>query len=226
MPRLRCGLLSRTCGSSLSALLLDTHAWRRAWELLLFSFFLTMAAPQVWQLPGSTRAMLDARLALRGRPEAERHLAFLLRGLMEWCIYPPQVGSRPCRKGPGERDTCSCLLRMSSSRGRRSACAYLRRLVWCRVAWRDGPQAPASWPGGGPPLRGRKSRMLVSWSCTEESLLALARSRDPLGGLGVGRGGARVGERPRNDVWMSGTRKIVSIRGFPRWGTLGGGCMA
>lgn len=48
---------------------------------------------QVWALPEATRARLDARLALRGRPAGERALVFLLRGLMEWCVYPPQVPS-------------------------------------------------------------------------------------------------------------------------------------
>ncbi|EFJ45112.1 hypothetical protein VOLCADRAFT_94614 [Volvox carteri f. nagariensis] len=84
---------------------------------------------RVWQLPSATRALLEARLALRSRPESERQLMFLLRGLMEWCIYPPQAPSTP----------------------------------------------------SGPPLRGRKSRPLMSWSCTEDAMLSLAKSRDPTG---------------------------------------------
>ncbi|GIL50633.1 hypothetical protein Vafri_6764 [Volvox africanus] len=106
----------------------------RAWAYDIWSvgvvwLELLMATPQVWQLPAATRALLEARLALRGRPESERQLVFLLRGLMEWCIYPPQAPS----------------------------------------------------VHSGPPLRGRKSRLLMSWSCTEEALLNLAKSRDPLG---------------------------------------------
>ncbi|GIL81024.1 hypothetical protein Vretimale_9291 [Volvox reticuliferus] len=106
----------------------------RAWAYDIWSvgvvwLELLMATPQVWQLPAATRALLEVRLALRGRPESERQLVFLLRGLMEWCIYPPQAPSTP----------------------------------------------------SGPLLRGRKSRLLMSWSCTEEALLTLAKSRDPLG---------------------------------------------
>lgn len=59
---------------------------------------------QVWQLPAATRALLEARLALRGRSEAERQMVFLLRGLMEWCIYPPQVHTtRPCARSKPQR---------------------------------------------------------------------------------------------------------------------------
>ncbi|KAG2490062.1 hypothetical protein HYH03_011527 [Edaphochlamys debaryana] len=105
----------------------------RAWAYDMWStgvvwLELVLGTPQVWQLPAATRALLEAKLALRARPDSERHLVFLLRGLMEWCIYPPQ--------------------------------------------------APST---AGPPLRGRKSRLLMQWSCTQDALLALARSRDPLG---------------------------------------------
>ncbi|PNH02892.1 hypothetical protein TSOC_011092 [Tetrabaena socialis] len=61
------------------------------WSVGVVWLELLLATPQVWQLPAATRALLEARLALRGRPESERSLLFLLRGLMEWCIYPPQV---------------------------------------------------------------------------------------------------------------------------------------
>ncbi len=89
---------------------------------------------QVWQLPAVTRALLEVKLALRGRPEGDRQMVFLLRGLMEWCIYPPQAPS---------------LLHEQQQH-----------------------------------LRGRKARLLMSWSCTEEALLQLARSRDPTGARG------------------------------------------
>ena len=72
------------------------------------------------------------------------------------------------------------------------------------------PQAPSSPPPASPPLRGRKSRLLMSWACTEEALLALARSRDPLGGCGRGGwvggvgGWMRLGGVRRLGGWLAG----------------------
>lgn len=43
-----------------------------------------------WQVDPRTRARLHHRLNLDAMPEAERQLAFWLRGLMELCIYPPR----------------------------------------------------------------------------------------------------------------------------------------
>ena len=68
----------------------------------------THVRAQVWQLPAATRALLEVRLALRGRPEQERQQLFLLRGLMEWCIYPPQVGGG-VRGGWGRVCMCVCV---------------------------------------------------------------------------------------------------------------------
>ena len=39
-----------------------------------------------------TRTVMDARLRLGSKTEGERQMLYLLRGLMDWCIYPPQVG--------------------------------------------------------------------------------------------------------------------------------------
>ncbi len=38
-----------------------------------------------------TRAVIDAKLRMSERSEGDRQLLYLLRGMMEWCIYPPPV---------------------------------------------------------------------------------------------------------------------------------------
>lgn len=50
-----------------------------------------LGTPHVFQLSPATQAALDIRLDLGGKRPGQRQLLYLLRGMMEMCIYPPQV---------------------------------------------------------------------------------------------------------------------------------------
>jgi hypothetical protein len=52
---------------------------------------LLLGTPHVFQLAPHTRARIDAKLGMAERAEGDRQLLYLLRGMMEWCIYPPPV---------------------------------------------------------------------------------------------------------------------------------------
>mmetsp|Transcript_18856 Transcript_18856/g.47617 ORF Transcript_18856/g.47617 Transcript_18856/m.47617 type:complete len:368 (-) Transcript_18856:237-1340(-) len=55
-----------------------------------------LGTPHVFQVGARTRAMLDARLQLSAQLGAEgRQRLFLLRGMMELCIYPPLPAPKP-----------------------------------------------------------------------------------------------------------------------------------
>jgi hypothetical protein len=52
---------------------------------------LVLGTPAVFAPSPAARAALDKQLRLRGRPAGERQLLYLLRGLMELCLYPGRV---------------------------------------------------------------------------------------------------------------------------------------
>jgi hypothetical protein len=54
---------------------------------------LVLGTPAVFAPSPATRAALDKQLRLRGRPSGERQLLYLLRGLMELCLYPGRVSA-------------------------------------------------------------------------------------------------------------------------------------
>ncbi len=64
---------------------------------------LVLATPHVFALSPATRAALDRRLRLRGRPAAERGQLYQLRGMMELCVYPPRVCLSPAWGVGGSR---------------------------------------------------------------------------------------------------------------------------
>jgi serine/threonine protein kinase len=61
------------------------------WSVGVVFLELIMGSPHVFQLSPGTQRVLDAKLQLGGRSQGERQLIYLLRGMMELCIYPPQV---------------------------------------------------------------------------------------------------------------------------------------
>jgi serine/threonine protein kinase len=69
------------------------------WSAGVILLELVLGSPHVFQLPPSTRAALDLKLQLQGKGDMERHLLYLLRGMMELCIYPPLVRLGGRRKG-------------------------------------------------------------------------------------------------------------------------------
>lgn len=69
------------------------------WSAGVILLELVLGSPHVFQLPPSTRAALDLKLQLQGKGDMERHLLYLLRGMMELCIYPPLVSLGGRRKG-------------------------------------------------------------------------------------------------------------------------------
>lgn len=105
-----------------------------------------------------TRAMIDVKLRMSERSEGDQQLLYLLRGMMEWCIYPPQVRGFPTRSGAPFKGTQQHCFSVGMS----------ALLCWCAFAM----QVPSK-------LRGRKE--LVSWSCTEQAMMQLIKSRDPTG---------------------------------------------
>eukprot|EP00955_Chlamydomonas_euryale_P087177 364274-Chlamydomonas_euryale.AAC.5 len=64
------------------------------WALGVVWLELLLGSPHVFQLPPHTRALLDAQLDAARRPPGDRELLHLLRGMMEWCVYPPDARSR------------------------------------------------------------------------------------------------------------------------------------
>ena len=61
------------------------------WSAGVVFLELILGSPHVFQLSPGTQKVLDAKLHLGGRSQGERQLIYLLRGMMELCIYPPQV---------------------------------------------------------------------------------------------------------------------------------------
>eukprot|EP00878_Enallax_costatus_P036950 GHUV01041601.1.p1 GENE.GHUV01041601.1~~GHUV01041601.1.p1 ORF type:complete len:104 (-),score=5.10 GHUV01041601.1:39-350(-) len=66
------------------------------WSSGVVMLELILGTPSVFTPSPATRAAVDKQLHLQGRPTEERQLLYLLRGLMELCIYPPRV-SGPSR---------------------------------------------------------------------------------------------------------------------------------
>ncbi|GAX83052.1 hypothetical protein CEUSTIGMA_g10478.t1 [Chlamydomonas eustigma] len=97
-------------------------AWAHdVWATGVVWLELIMGTPHVFQLLQHSQSILDAKLRTSRHSSGDRQLLYLLRSLMEWCIYPPsQIQSR---------------------------------------------------------LRGRKE--IVAWSCTEENILRMIKTRDP-----------------------------------------------
>eukprot|EP00878_Enallax_costatus_P010077 GHUV01010518.1.p1 GENE.GHUV01010518.1~~GHUV01010518.1.p1 ORF type:complete len:851 (+),score=193.00 GHUV01010518.1:408-2960(+) len=65
------------------------------WSSGVVMLELILGTPSVFTPSPATRAAVDKQLHLQGRPTEERQLLYLLRGLMELCIYPPRVTSTP-----------------------------------------------------------------------------------------------------------------------------------
>jgi serine/threonine protein kinase len=126
---------------------------------------LTLGTPVVFSPSPATRAAVDKQLQLKGRPAGERQLLYLLRGLMELCLYPPRVtGSNPARRaaftGSGG-DTTS---------GTRSEAA-----VKGKIRGQPGSSTNSSSSSSS------SASVPLPWSCSENSLLQLVASRDPTG---------------------------------------------
>ncbi len=49
---------------------------------------LVLGTPHVFHISAAQRARLDARLDLSRKAAADRQLVYLLRGMMEMCLYP------------------------------------------------------------------------------------------------------------------------------------------
>ncbi|GMH38468.1 hypothetical protein BSKO_06352 [Bryopsis sp. KO-2023] len=129
-----------------------------------------LGTPLVFHLPGRTRALLDHRLRLSSLPEPERERAYLLRAMMEFCIYPPtSVDPRKKRKVKTEGAS-----HQQHSKG----------------------ESKSSKPEGGKLVKKRgkaenkkrksvedkeRASSIVLWSCSEEALMKLIKSRDPTG---------------------------------------------
>lgn len=61
------------------------------WSAGVVMLELILGTPAVFTPSQVTRAAVDKQLHLHGRPTEERQLLYLLRGLMELCVYPPRV---------------------------------------------------------------------------------------------------------------------------------------
>ena len=164
------------------------------WSVGVLWLEFILGTPHVFHLDARTRALLDHRL--KPRSEAERQKAYLMRGLMELCIYPPRHHRR-CRPAPGSRSSLSSV--KIECNGEEAGCSgnggrFLRKHE------NDGEQGGGVSKGIGNVVSGPESGgsredkahakgrqceeqwSLVSWSCSEESLMELIRSRDPTGG--------------------------------------------
>ncbi|KAK9815399.1 hypothetical protein WJX72_003040 [[Myrmecia] bisecta] len=64
------------------------------WSVGICWLELLMGTPHVFQISAKTRALLHHHLHLDEKSEGERTLAYLLRGYMELCIYPPRPFTR------------------------------------------------------------------------------------------------------------------------------------
>jgi hypothetical protein len=70
---------------------------------------LVLGSPAVFAPSSPTRAALDKQLRLRGRGVEERQLLYLLRGLMELCLYPPRVSLTDTCRMPTPHNNASCI---------------------------------------------------------------------------------------------------------------------
>eukprot|EP00775_Hariotina_reticulata_P005290 gene5289-5525_t len=68
------------------------HAYD-VWSAGVVMLELVLGSPAVFAPSPPTRAALDKELRLRGKAVEERQLLYLLRGLMELCLYPPRAAS-------------------------------------------------------------------------------------------------------------------------------------
>jgi hypothetical protein len=125
---------------------------------------LVLATPHVFQIGTQQQARLDARLGLRAKAAGDRQLVYLLRGMMEMCLYPPQASCEP-GEGWGGRWTLRAG-QEGDGGGRQGVPAevllHTRRKV----------QVPSK-------ERGRREQLPVAPGCTEDVLLQQLAARDP-----------------------------------------------
>jgi hypothetical protein len=128
---------------------------------------LVLGTPAVFAPSPATRAAVDKQLRLRARPDGERQLLYLLRGLMELCVYPPAAAAaRP--GGGGRRRHAGDAATASAAEGAGSAADA-------------GAAAAAAGDDARGGSRGRAAQPLpLPWSCSEEALLLLVAGRDPM----------------------------------------------
>jgi len=69
------------------------------WSLGVVWLELLLGTPHVFQVSARTRAMMDVKLHLEHKPEEERQRIYLLRGMMELCVYPPEPSSSRRHRG-------------------------------------------------------------------------------------------------------------------------------
>lgn len=73
------------------------------WSLGVVWLELLLGTPHVFQISARTRALLDARLRLERKSAEDRQQIYLLRGMMELCIYPPTLPAKRKEGGSGEK---------------------------------------------------------------------------------------------------------------------------
>ncbi|CAD7695660.1 unnamed protein product [Ostreobium quekettii] len=169
------------------------------WSVGVTWLELILGTPHVFHLSARTQALLEQTIDMKARSEAEKQHAYLLRGLMELCIYPPW-NRRPCwhsttGENPGSVATNACeegamdCQAEQDSRGDNSKNEELHqprdghsrdefahdegRAFWGTLRGGDGATAQKPRCEGETPI--------VSWSCSEDALLEIIKSRDPTG---------------------------------------------
>lgn len=126
---------------------------RRTWPYDMWSLGVTfleliLASPHVFTPSARTRATLHHRLA--HLPEDERSMALYIRGLIDFCIYPPRPRHKhsPVEGGPAAR--------------------------YSNTSWQSNSDAQQGR------RQDRTDRHTPeTWSCSDEAQMQMVRSRDP-----------------------------------------------
>lgn len=134
-----------------------------------------LGTPHVFHLPERTRALLIHKLNLYTLSHSEQERALLLRAMMEFCIYPPSQHTYKLTKS--KKYTQS-----SPSTSSRHRSPHLDKSSAERTSslrndeMRGNPDED---------IDSIPSASMVAWSCSEEALLKLIKSRDPSGDVHI-----------------------------------------